>query len=219
LIDTKKIIRWIKYCLIWLTAGFSFFLISYYFLWVWNPLNSDEKMMAHFYAHRADFEELVRRYRTYDRPKGRDTSRWDEEGDIPVIYQRAGVERLHQMGPIWLANPYSVETDKWLDNQADQGQAGYLFDQYGELVFELADKGYRRFQPGYGQMWKQILYIPAVPRVERGMLLGPIHKNGSYSSKRVMVDSANPLPKKWRTFGCVYRPIEKNWFIRMCNGN
>lgn len=65
----------------------------YYILWVWNPLPSDEEMIENFQANRADFVEIVRRYREYPRPPDKDTSFWFKDGDTLELFKRARLDR------------------------------------------------------------------------------------------------------------------------------
>ncbi len=87
----------------------GFWLFVYYFIWIYNPLPSDESMIKNFEEHRADFIEAVRRYREYPRPNDKDTSLWFEEGDTLEVYRRAGISRIKYWTPIWFPNPYSKE--------------------------------------------------------------------------------------------------------------
>lgn|GEM_PF-3241069 len=81
--------------------------------WFRNPLPSDEEMIAHFQAHRAEFEELVGLYRNYRRPPGGKRI-W---GNLPEMRQRRenlGVRRVVEQLGYWLPEPYSIETGKRL---------------------------------------------------------------------------------------------------------
>ena len=84
--------------------------IAYYLLFVFNPLPSDEAMIDHFHAHQADFEELTKRYHTYERIRGKSSTFWYKEGDTPALYERAGIWDISATAGLWLPDPYSVAT-------------------------------------------------------------------------------------------------------------
>ena len=82
-------------------------------------------------------------------------------------------------------------------------------------------------------IWKEYVFFPEVPRIENSMLLEPVdivgkgfpgstfHKKEGVATKQDMYrvfPSLNHLPNNWKGFECVYRQIEAQWFIRMCNG-
>ncbi len=220
----------------------------YYLLWEFNPLPNDEEMIANFNAHRAEFEELVRRYRNYPRPPDKDISKWYREGDTQELMQRAGVARIDQHVPTWFPNPYSVASVKRFIEQIYNGQARKLglFYKYGTLrvmpvpePIPLIPGNTNRynfispFSPWRGVIWKDYCHIPEIPRIENGELLLPWSIVGKgarvpyqeidgvpVSQKRVRIfPSLNRFPEQWKSYECVYRQIEPHWFLRMCNGH
>ncbi|MFH2046160.1 MAG: hypothetical protein ABIK92_13540 [Pseudomonadota bacterium] len=239
-----------KWRYIWGAVAVSCFLVFafglYYFLWEFNPLVSDEEMIAHFRAHRAEFEELVRRYREYPRPPDKDHSFWYREGDTPELMRRAGVARLARLIPAWFPNPYSVEASKRFREAITSGTARKLglFNKYGTIgISPVSQKSpliqgnsnqYHLITPLRGAIWKTYAHIPEIPRIEDGELLWPLTIVGkgapltyykeidgvpvSQIRKRVL-PSLNKFPEQWRDYECVYRQIETQWFIRMCNGH
>ncbi|QLI81223.1 hypothetical protein HZU75_06575 [Chitinibacter fontanus] len=191
-----------------------------YFLWQRNPLPKDEELIAHFQAHRAEFEELIRRYRAYERSANKDTSLWFKEGNTPALYKQAGVESIDYETPIWLPNPYSVETAKKIDALLTTAKDFSLLYKYGALKIQLAPvHRYYSYNSRYVAVWKDLYFIPEVPRIEDGELLGPIYSNGKYSYRERIFPSLNRFPDYWKDFECVYRQIEQQWFLRMCNGH
>jgi hypothetical protein len=61
--NLRKILKTILKSVVAITLLVS---LGYYLLVVRNPLPSDDEMIQHFNAHRAEIEELVRRYRIFD---------------------------------------------------------------------------------------------------------------------------------------------------------
>ncbi len=220
--NTTRIVKYLRW--LWLPVIAA---ALFYYLWIVNPLPSDEQMIENFKAHRADFVEAVRRYRNYPRLPNKDTSRWYKEGDTLEIYKRAGIDRIYYSTPIWLPNPYSIETAKCADSLV-----GFAYSyKYGALKIVSAttprinhpdqsdDSGYRRNTLLHGVIWKDYYYFPEVPRIENGYLHGPIYPNGNFSFCSRVLPSLNRLPFPWKDFECVYRQIEPQWFLCMCNGH
>nr|WP_320113878.1 hypothetical protein [uncultured Desulfuromonas sp.] len=209
---------------------------------------SDEEMIAHFRAHRAEFEELVRRYREYPRPPDQDTSFWYKKGDTQELMQRAGVSRLVGLAPSWFPNPYSAKSAKYFSELIKSGQAAkrglfYKYDTVGvipvpkrlPLPWKKDKTNQYRFNTlGHGTIWKDYCHIPEIARIEDGELLWPLGIVGKGARvphyqeidgipvgqrrKRVFA-SLNEFPEHWRNFECVYRQIEPHWYLRMCNGH
>lgn len=239
---SKHSLKYLKWLL--LPIGSAAF---YYYFCVWNPLPSDEEMIRNFKDHRADFVEVVRRYREYPRPPGTSSAFWYKEGDTLELFKRAGIDSIDKRG-CWLPNPYSVEMAIWLHNALLSGliarsDLGY---KCAELRIKPAttpridhpdqsdDSSYRRNTLLFGMIWKDYYFFPEVPRIEAGKLLSPLSIVGKrfpgaqfhekenvatlQTSERLLV-SLNNLPYHWKNFECVYRKIEPQWFIRMCNGH
>ena len=224
-------------------VGVSF--LVYYRLWIWNPLPRDEEMIEHFQAHRADFEEAVRRYREYPHLPDKDTSLWFKEGDTLEVYKRAGIDSITYLIPMWLPNPYSVETAIFVDKIVDQpGRAP--FEKYSSLGITPAttpridhpdimdDSGFRKFSLKFGIVWKSYYYTPEEPRVVHGKMLWPLTTVGKgfpgstyHELERVSVrqsesqvlSTLDVFPDNWGIMGCVYRQIEPQWFLQMCTSN
>jgi hypothetical protein len=67
---------------------------------------SDAEMIAHFKAHREEFEALVALYQTH----GHILSGHPEYQKHTALLKRAGVHHLSANSDMWLPSPYSVET-------------------------------------------------------------------------------------------------------------
>lgn len=214
-----------------------------YWLWNWNPLPSDEQMIKHFQLHRVDFDEAVRRYREYPRPRNKDTSLWFKEGDTLEVYKRAGIDHINDLVPTWLPNPYTVETAILVDRVVDEFGGAEIFPKYSSLEITPAatprinhpdtmdDSSYRKYSFGGGLVWKSYYYTPEVPKIENGKMLWPLQTVGkgaaestfhehegvatAQSSSQVL-STLNHFPDRWGRMGCVYRQIEPQWFLRMC---
>lgn len=219
--------------------------VLYGYLAVWNPLPSDEEMIENFKAHRADFVEVVRRYRAYPRAPDKSSAFWYREGDTLELFRRAGIDSVDRSAPEWLPNPYTLETARRelkLGLHQEDYEALY---QYSSLRIRPAttpridhpDHGdserHYRSTLLFGVIWKDYQFFPEVPRIENGQLLGPLQIVGKafpgnkkyheaedvftrQSTYRVL-PSLNRLPSNWKDFECVYRRIEPQWFIRMCS--
>lgn len=192
----------------------------YYFFFLRFPLPKDDKMIKHFHKHRADFEEVVRRYQNYERSRDKDSSFWYREGDTQEIFDRVGIRRITTQGSVWLENPYSIETANAVRDAISENKFFYLRYLYSALMISPSPKedfylGHMR----YINIWKDYYYFPQIPRIEEEQLLGPLREDGEYSFKDRALNSLNSFPDNWQRFECVYRSIDKQWFIRLCNGH
>lgn len=221
--NRRKILHWL-----WLPViGLGL----YYYFWLWNPLPSDEVMIENFTTHRADFVEAVRRYRDYPRPPDKDTSLWFKDGDTLELFKRAGIDNIDYGNGVWFPNPYSPETDKKIVYEITENHNRGVVHQYGALKItpattpridhpgQMDDRSYRRNTLLFGVIWKDYYFFPEVPRIENGALLGPVNHKGEYSFRSRTLHSLNRFPINWKGFECVYRQIEPQWFLRMCNGS
>ena len=202
------VLIWIVLLTICVWASRSFFI---------NPLPSDEEFIAHFQKHRADIEELVRRYRQYEPPPRQPHHLWASQGDTPEILSRAGISTVGYVSPTWLPNPYSLETAKYLDADARSGKGYALAHKYGTIRIRYRDPRYERVLLRYmNDGWKDLWFIPEVPRIQNGWLIVPPNANGVFPQGYRVLLSLNDFPPDWRKGDCVLRQIEPQWFIRMC---
>ena len=227
-------------------AGVIAALYWWYFA-VWNPLPSDEEMIENFKANRAEFVEVVRRYRTYPREPNKDPSFWERDGDTLELFRRAGIDSVDAQG-CWLPDPYSVDTAIRIRDAFKSGlamQTGMLY-KCGAIRIRPATTP-RIYHPDYGDttrhyrntllfgvIWKDYYFIPVIPRIEDGKLFDSLRIVGKefpraqfHEKERVatnqtwsrVLPSLNQLPRNWEEFECVYRQIEPQWFLRMCNSH
>ena len=181
------------------------------------PLPKDEEMIEHFHAHRADFEELVHRYRTFDPGLNKSHSLWEKQGDTPELMKRAGIAYIDDttMG-FWLKDPYTLETARRAEKLHKASRGWRLSEQYGALKITLAASNRHRSPTFFhGVVWKDIFYFPEPPRIEGGYLLGPLDTKGGYEYKDPVLLSLNRYPSNWKAYTSVFRPIEPQWFIRL----
>lgn len=182
------------------------------------PLPRDEEMIEHFQAHRADFEELVHRYRTFDPGPNKDHSvLWKEQGDTPELMKRAGIAYISDTTlSFWLKDPYTLETARQVEELLDSSKGFMSRRRYKALGITLAASNRHR-SPSirHGVIWKDIYYFPEPPRIEGGYLLGPLNTKGEYEYKYRVVSSLNYYPSNWKAFESVFRPIEPQWFIHL----
>lgn len=90
-----------------LAALLSVLAAAYYTFFV-NPLASDEEMIAHFNAHRAEIEALVKSYREWEPTPGENVI-WNHKPETKRLLERAGVWAVSDIAPIWFDDPYSIE--------------------------------------------------------------------------------------------------------------
>ena len=193
---------------------------AYYLVIARNPLPGDEEMITHFQAHRADFEEVVRRYRSFDAGPDGSPGDWAVQEGTPVLLKRAGL-RKHIFGtsPLWFPDPYSQEAASLLRKKIEE-HGFQLFREYGALVLRPSPKKrFRAMNLHYVTVWKDFMFFPEVPRIENGELLWPINTRGNYAKRRRVLPSLDDFPDHWKDYECVLRKIEPQWFIRMCNGH
>lgn len=172
-----------------------------------NTLPPDEELIAHFYQHRADIEELVTRYRNYVPPPGEHHGAWERLGDTPELFARTGVKYLKEIGPTWLPDPYSQE--------ARQQDRGIVTDyreaaKYRTVAIVPSDEDFH-----HNVVWKDIVFMPVMPRLEHGELVGPIDHLGRHTRYRLFPALDNEPPDVKRDT-CAFRQIESQWFVRMC---
>jgi len=186
-------------------------------------LPGDEEMIAHFYKHRADIEELVARYRRFVPKDNGFYSDWSKQTNTSDIMKRAEVNFIgFSARALWLPNPYSLDSGEKVYEMlnSDKEENLYDFEHYGELLIKLSPRErYRTTNLYYGVIWKWIVYFPENPRIERGKIIFPTDWDGETSYVERVENSLNILPYKWRVYGCAYRKIEDYWFLRICNGH
>lgn len=206
------------------------------------PLPTDEEMIAYLNAHRAEFEELIRRNRTFNEREHWPELPWpDQEKGTPELMRQAGISSINCLSFLyWLPDPYSPATAQLVKVMKDACDADWkqwhamdgpkknlpgpkcrLFQyQYGGLeVVPKAHYGNRHGSWRYGTVWKTYLHFPEPPRIEDGYLLGPLEADGSYGYKKTTASNLNYFPLFWREYGCVYKPIDGHWYLRLCNGH
>jgi len=204
-------------------------------------LPSDEEMIANFQAHRADFEELVRQYRTFT--SATLFANWDGRADIKEKMRRVGIGRISETTYRWYPDPYSIKTAQEDDKRIhNKDFTMYVSAKYWEIVVKPEPENkYRSARLIHANkdvrlsaVWKDFVHIPEVPRIENGSLVGRPYvvpsknfpdtkyyeKENVYIQQkhRRVLPSLNTIPENWKVYECVYRQLEPQWFLEMCNG-
>ncbi len=217
----KHTARW----LLGLTAIATLFV---WWLWHYNPLPSDEKMIAHFQAHRGEFEELLRRYRAFipfhERIPPKKCEHppciWSSNTGTEALMKKAGVGRITRTGfdgALWLSEPYEMETQLYIDHLIKNPSKEYnLWHRHASVVVWYSKAPSSRFVSlRYLSISKAYLHVPEVAKVVDGELWRPITVTGRIPKFRVF-HSLNDYPSDWQRAECVYRQFEPHWFLRMC---
>lgn len=87
------------------------------------------------------------------------------------------------------------------------------------LVYPENSNRYRWNGLVHGTLWKDYYFFPEAPRIENDDMLGPVNTKGEFSFRSRVLPLLNRLPTHWKDFECVYRQIESQWSLRMCNGH
>lgn len=175
-----------------------------------RELPSDAETIAHFKAHRVEFEALVMLYQTH----GHIVSDHPEHQKNAALLKRAGLNNLSGDSAIWLPEPYSVET-------AEKARGMNPFHAYAHHGVLLRMDKLIPSPRVQGLVWKDYFYVPVVPRVEQGRLWWPRSRySGDLRKSARVFDSLDEYPQEWLqkrpVAECVYRRVEPQWFLRLC---
>jgi hypothetical protein len=198
--------------------------IAIWYLLFVNPLPRDEEMIAHYSSHKNDLVKLVQKYREYERPLSPSTE-FNKLPEIVWLKSQAGVRDLNSSGAIWMSSPYSIETANYLIALAKSDGAAYfkLQRRFGAISIKPADHRFgMRTVIVRGTLaifvWKDYYFFPEPPRIEGQKLLDPVNTRGIPNREFRVFESLNDYPRNWRKGECVFRAIDRQWFIRMCWG-
>ena len=166
-----------------------------------------------------------------------------QRADVQEIMKRAGISNISGTVYRWYPDPYSIKTAQEDDNRIHSGDFGMYrnpkywearikqmpFDRYTKSRLIYAKNGVRM-----SMVWKEFVHMPEVPRIENSWLLDPPgvvyrktlpdtqyhEKENIYiqQTRRRVLTSLNKVPENWEVYECVYRQLEPQWFLRMCNG-
>jgi hypothetical protein len=139
---------------------------NFYYTMLYTGLGSDEEMITHFKEHRAEIEELIKRYREFDpqnapgfteeRQENGEYKKvpyyarhlWEKQGDTPELLRKADIYfmGIHKRIPtldssvtIWLPNSYSDETAKLAEEMIQNSQ------KIGNLTFDRKPVEYHKY--------------------------------------------------------------------------
>ncbi|MDD2661849.1 MAG: hypothetical protein PHY54_19560 [Methylococcales bacterium] len=214
---------------LWWLLSSPFILIVAYYLYVdhreftlfINPLPSDEKMIAHFQEHRAEFETLVKNYQafipTLEKPVF-------ENLENKTLMKKAAIRWISEKGATWFPNPYSAEAAKQFEAFSKQAgvKALEFVHPYVSIGFSMEEqplgRSYRAVLLFSGIQWvmKDYMYIPEIPKIEDGRLWDPVTTSGYLKWSHRAFSSLNFYPPGWKIGECVFRQFEPHWLIRMC---
>jgi len=188
--------------------------------WHYNPLPSDEEMIAHFHNHRAEIEELVKRYREWVPSKS--VPNWEAVPENKALMEKARVKRVTDVAPQWPPNPYSKEAVKQFDDSIRAGKVPSL-NPYSNISIELLDEDdperhFAKVLTSSGVRWifKELIFIPEIVRIEGENLWLPVHVLSEVRHKMRIFPSLNSYPSNWTKGECVYRQFETHWFVHLC---
>lgn len=208
-----------------LTAGMAYVAGPYFYYLFVNPLPSDAELIAHFQAHRADIETLLKMYYAAPEPKpGERRVQWDAPPEVQLIKKRAGIAHVEHAGGYWLPDPYSSEAfDILMRFDVTTPEGRFAKRQLESLHIDVDNRRYYRTTPRYPKdylIWKTLIYIPAVAKTSDHKLWPPVtprqtREQYERSADRILPD-LTAYPPDWRKGECVYRQLETHWFIIMC---
>lgn len=183
-------------------------------LWI-NPTNklpSDNEMIEHFYAHKIELEEIVRRYRSYPEPAAMHY-RWAEEPSTAALMKKAGVGDLSNNGwPIFFPDPYSPRSIEMLKKIQESG--GYEQSiRHGVIRLSLAGSRHTPNPLKHGTLIKSFYFFPETPAVKDNWIVVP-DPSGSPKRFYKLVSSLD-FPLDVHAV-CQFRLIESKWFICIC---
>lgn len=194
-------------------------IVGLLYWWHYNPLPSDEEMISHFHNHRVEIEELVKRFREWE--PSAEAPNWYVVQD-KALMEKAGVKYVDNNSPVWFPNPYSKEAAKQFDESVRAGKVPSL-NPFSTIVVELLDENdpKRHFakvltSSGLRLIFKDLVFMPEVVRIEGENLWLPAHVFFGVRSKMRIFPSLNSYPSNWTKGECVYRQFETHWFVRLC---
>ncbi|WP_374403240.1 hypothetical protein [Niveibacterium sp.] len=193
-----------------------------------NPLPRDEELIAHFKAHRAEFEFLVRTYYSAPEPRpGQHRVLWDETAKVQNVKKALSVDWIGPHGAFWPRDPYApdaVERIRAIDVATPEGRFARRQQESLKVVFfvDRTEALALRF-PGDAMIWKALFHTPVPVRVTDGYLEYPPEpgkRTPNFSAiPEQVLDSLNGYPSGWKKGECLYRQIDPQWFLMMCRAS
>lgn len=188
-----------------------------------SPMASDAEMIAYFQTHRSELELLIKRHHEYTALPGKHWQ-WAEVPETKGLMNKIGVKEFSDIaGGIWLPDPYMGMTSKRItfskENAFDE------MTQYSGIEIRLSGDEHYTYWNGYGIAMKHLVYYPQVPKIEGGWLILPTYNEYDLSHPeyrryvRVVDSLDSPVsPRRWGYLHCLYRQLDKQWFISLCVG-
>jgi len=125
---------------------------------------------------------------------------WLAEGNTKQLIERTGILDISYLAPHWYPNPYSL--DPALERALRRRLALNMNSEerkYGTIKFSPLQR-HNTTNLFYGYIWKDLIFIPEVPRIENGLLINPMDDTGKYLGYIHMRSSLNRIPPQWEFF-------------------
>ena len=192
--------------------------VLFYLFYTRVPLPTDQEMIEKFYKNKEGLDLLVSEFRNYDRETKGHT--WISFNDNEKKLRNIGFERITQRIRYWVGDPYSHESADFIRNILIKKQGKRLRDKYVELgVVPYPSEKYRAYTLRFAWIWKDYVHFPVPPRVDKDLFYNPRSGTNKKISTNRHLGSLDKFPEDWKEYECVYRRIEPNWFLQLCNGH
>ncbi|WP_172196982.1 hypothetical protein [Niveibacterium sp. COAC-50] len=193
-----------------------------------NPLPRDEELIAHFKAHREQFEFLVRAYYSAPEPQpGQHRVLWDKTEEIQQMKAAVGWDWVTNHRGFWPRDPYSPDAYArimGIDQTTAEGKFASRQQEGLEIVIfkDRTESLALRF-PGDAMISKALFHVPVPVRVSNGMIELPWEPGEPKPNYGVwpmrVLDSLNGYPSGWEKGRCLYRQIDPQWLLMMCRAS
>lgn len=183
----------------------------------YSPLPSDEKMIAHFQAHKEEFDTLAQDFRAYI-PQNHPQQPFDTVPEHKMLMNKAAIRRVFGYGVDWFPDPYSAVAAKRFEvlKKLARSNRVDLTHPFRSIRFTLQNQALGHPSIGlWDWLTKDYVYFPEIPKIEDGRLWYPVNAIGHMKSSERAASSLNYVPLGWIP-ACVYRQIEPHWFLVMC---
>jgi hypothetical protein len=169
-------------------------------------------MIAHFQRHRADFERLVQIYRE-NLSLPTEIDYLFRTPEVSAIMDRIHVAHVSGDGVIWMPpDPYSTKRNPEKE-KLDASWHSQEGRKFAGVIFHYRHAKSRTLSY-LAPVYKHYYYFPFAPKIRDGKLIIPacLLTGGTGG----LFQTLNMYPPDFKPFDCVYREIEPQWFIMMC---
>lgn len=187
-----------------------------------NPLPKDEVLIKHFYKHRSEFDEIVRRCREFSDEKYTcEHPVWLEQDNTRAILHSIEVKRVMVQAYYWVPKKYNETPYENMQRTVSLlRQDIHNIDRYASLEFFMEDRKYDDLLlTRMYSLKKTLVHFPQAPLIKQSRIIMP------WASEEKQLETKNPIsfvilpslndyiPRKGF---CVLRQIDSQWFISMC---